>query len=324
MIFIKKILLLFGGNSYEHEVSCSSINFIIENIDTKKYKYEVVGIDYENNWYIVSKNKKITINWIREEKEKINNIISFAKSFDVIFPLIHGNTGEDGKLEALFELNNIKYIGCNSYSSLISYDKLITKLIIDKYKIKQIPYYIYRKNLNLNDINYPVIIKPSKCGSSLGINIAYNKKEVQKYIKESLKYDKNIIIEQYIEHKEEYECAILQNKRKIITSNIGVILNNSNIYDYKAKYKNKVKTDIANISTKLKKEIQRNSKKIFSILGCKDLARIDFLYDLDTHELYFNEINTMPGFTDISMYPKLIKDTGINPKKLITFLIENN
>ena len=324
MIFIKKILILFGGNSYEHEVSCSSVNYIMKNIDTKKYYYELVGLDYFNNWYIVPKNKIITKNWIKEDKEKINNIIQFTKLFDVVFSIIHGNTGEDGKLISFLELNNIKYIGCNSYSSLISYDKLLTKLILEKYNIKQVPYYIYNKNINLKDIKYPVIIKPCKCGSSLGINIANNKREILRYIKEALKYDKKIIIEQYIVNKEEYECAILQHNNKLIVSNIGVILNNSNVYDYKAKYKNKVKTEIANINIKLKKEIQKNAKKIFRILGCKDLARIDFLYDIDNHELYFNEINTIPGFTDISMYPKLIKEIGIKPKKLITFLIENN
>ena len=178
MIFIKKILILFGGNSYEHEVSCSSVNYIMKNIDTKKYYYELVGLDYFNNWYIVPKNKIITKNWIKEDKEKINKIIQFTKLFDVVFSIIHGNTGEDGKLVSLFEINNIKYIGCNSYSSLISYDKLLTKLILEKYNIKQVPYYIYNKNINLKDIKYPVIIKPCKCGSSLGINIANNKREI--------------------------------------------------------------------------------------------------------------------------------------------------
>ena len=324
MIIIKKILVLFGGNSYEHSVSCESVNFIINNIDKKKYEYELVGIDYDNCWYIVDKNKIITSKWRREEKEKINNIINYVKKFDIVFPVIHGNTGEDGKLQAIFELNNINYIGCNSYSSIICYDKLLTKTVLEKYGITQVPYYIYSKDLNLNEIKYPVIIKPCKCGTSLGISIANNKKEVQHCIKEALKYDNNIVIEHYIKNKYEYECAILQCKKKIIVSDIGIILNDGAFYDYRSKYKNKIKTDIAKIDTKIKKQIQHCAKKIFKYLNCKDLARVDFLYDIDTNEYYFNEINTMPGFTEISMYPKLIKNSGINAKKLITFLIENN
>ena len=178
--------------------------------------------------------------------------------------------------------------------------------------------------MNLNEIEYPIIIKPCKCGSSLGINVAKNKKEALKCINEALKYDNSIILEQYIENKEEYECAILQDKKKTIVSDIGIILNNGCIYDYKAKYKTKIETDIANINTKLKKEIQSTAKKIFHILGCKDLSRVDFLYDIDNKEIYFNEINTMPGFTEISMYPKLMNIKGVNAKKLISILIENN
>ena len=296
MIYIKKILILFGSNSYEHEVSCDSVNFVIKNIDTKKYNYDIVGIDYNNNWYLLNKNIKITPKWLNE----------------------------DGKLQILFELNNINYVGCDSYSSIISYDKLLTKLILEKYNIKQVKYYIYQKDMNLNEIEYPIIIKPCKCGSSLGINVAKNKKEALKCINEALKYDNSIILEQYIENKEEYECAILQDKKKTIVSDIGIILNNGCIYDYKAKYKTKIETDIANINTKLKKEIQSTAKKIFHILGCKDLSRVDFLYDIDNKEIYFNEINTMPGFTEISMYPKLMNIKGVNAKKLISILIENN
>ena len=322
MIFIKKILILFGGNSYEHEVSCNSVNYIIKNIDKKKYYYEVVGIDYNNSWYKINDNPIINTKWKRENK--VDNIIKYIKKFDVVFPVIHGNNGEDGKLQSIFELNNINYIGCNSYTSIICYDKLLTKLILEKHNIKQVKYYIYDKNLNLKEIEYPVIIKPCKCGSSIGISIANNYKEIKNSINNALKYDSNIIIEQYIKNKEEYECAILQNKKKLIVSDIGIILNNSNLYDYKAKYKNKIDTDIANINIKTKNILKKKAKNIFKILNCKDLSRIDFIYDKDKDIYYFNEINTMPGFTEISMYPKLIKNKGINAKKLITLLIENN
>lgn len=324
MIFIKKILILFGGNSFEHEISCNSVNYIIKNISNKDYIYELVGIDYDNSWYKIDSDKEITKKWIKGKKIIITNIFDYLNKFDIVLPIIHGNMGEDGKLATLFELNNTKYVGCDSYSSLICYDKMLTKLFLEKHNIPQIPYIIYNDNIDLNTIPYPVIIKPCKCGSSIGISIANNKKEVKKAINEALKYDKNIIIEKYIKNKKEIECAILQDKKKIIASDIGEILNDGNFYDFKAKYKNKIKTDLSSLNNKVKKEIQECSKKIFNILKCKDLARVDFLYDLDTNIWYFNEINTMPGFTEISMYPKLIKEKGIGAKKLISILLNNN
>ena len=155
---MKNVLILFGGNSYEHEVSCNSVNFIIKNIDTSLFNFNLVGIDFDNKWYEVNKNLKIDINWKNNIIKQVDNINNYLKEFDIVFPIIHGNTGEDGKLQSLFELNNIKYVGCNSYSSLICYDKLITKLILDKYNIPQVPYIIYSENLDLDSIIYPVII----------------------------------------------------------------------------------------------------------------------------------------------------------------------
>lgn len=312
------VLILFGGNSFEHEVSCKSVNFILNNIDTKKFKFKLVGIDFDNEWYEVNETI-IDKNWKRENK--IDNIIEYSKDFDIVLPMIHGNTVEDGKLQSLFELYNIKYVGCNSYSSLICYDKLLTKLILEKYDIPQVPYYIYNDNLNLEKIEYPVIIKPCKCGSSIGINIANNKKELKKYLKIALKYDNNIILEKFIKNNRELECAILEDKKKLIISDIGEIINNGSWYDFESKYINQNETVISNIDSKIKKEIQDYSKKIFKIMNCKNLSRVDFIYDLDNKKLYFNEINTIPGFTEISMFPKLISNTGIEFKDIITKLL---
>jgi len=317
---MKKVLILFGGNSYEHDISCSSVNFVKDNIDTKIFTYELVGITKENNWFIVNKSNNIDVNWKENTTNKISNIIEYIKKFDIVFPIIHGNTSEDGKLQSLFELYNIKYVGCNSYSSLISYDKLLTKLILEKHNIPQVPYIIYKKE-NINNIEYPVIIKPCKCGSSIGISIANNKKELIKGIKLAKKYDNNILIEKYLTNKRELECAVLQKKNKLIISDIGEIMNGDTWYDFDSKYKNKTETIISNIDISIKKDIQKYSKKIFEVMECKDMARIDFFYDINSKKLYFNEINTIPGFTDISMYPKLINNLGINSKKLLTILL---
>lgn len=318
---MKKVLILFGGNSYEHEISCMSVNFVKNNIDTNLFNYELVGINKDNDWFIVDKNITIDINWKENIISKIHNIIEYMKKFDIVFPVIHGNTSEDGKLQSLFELYNIKYIGCNSYSSLICYDKLLTKIILEKYNIPQVPYILYNENTKLNSIQYPVIVKPCKCGSSIGISVANNKKQLLKSIKLAKKYDNNIIIEKYLTNKRELECAILENKNKLIISNIGEIVNNDSWYDFDSKYKIKTDTIISNIDEQIKKEIQKYSIIVFKTLKCKDMARIDFFYDLKENKLYFNEINTIPGFTEISMYPKLIDNVGINAKKLLTILL---
>ena len=318
---MKKVLILFGGNSFEHDISCKSVNFIIDNIDSNIFNYKLVGIDYNNDWYLINYKEKIDSNWKNNNITRIDNIIEFAKNFDIVFPIIHGNTVEDGKLQSMFELCNIKYVGCNSICSLTCYDKMLTKLVLEKYNIPQVPYIIYNKNMKLDNIEYPVIIKPCKCGSSIGITVAYNKKEFKKGIKKALKYDKKIIIEKYIKNNRELECAILKDKKRLIISDIGEIINNGEWYDYKRKYVNESKTVISDIDKSIKEQIKKYSNFIFNILECDKLSRIDFLYDLDSNKLYFNEINTMPGFTEISMYPRLINNEGISFKDMVTRIL---
>ena len=318
---MKKVLILFGGNSYEHEISCLSANFIQKYIDNKWFDCKFVGIDLDNKWYEINSNNKINIHWKNNIVKEINNIIKYLKNFDIVFSIIHGNTCEDGKLQSLFELYNIKYVGCDPYSSLICYDKLLTKLVLEKHDIMQIPYNIYNDKLNIELLDYPVIVKPCKCGSSIGISVARNKRELNKAIKIAKKYDEKIIIEKYITNKRELECAILENNNNLIILDIGEIMNNNSFYDFNLKYKVNTKTCISNIDKNIKKQIKNTSTQIFKILGCKGLARIDFFFDLDNKKLYFNEINTVPGFTKNSMYPLLIKNCGINYKKLITILL---
>ena len=319
--YLKNVLILFGGNSFEHEISCKSVNFIINNIDTNKFNYKLVGIDFDNTWYEINNIENIDINWKNNNISKIDNIIKYSKQFDILFPVMHGNGAEYGKLQSIFELYNIKYVGCDSYSSLVCYDKLLTKLFLEKYSIPQVPYIVYNENLNLNNIKYPVIVKPCKCGSSIGISVVKNKKDLKKAIKLAYKYDNNVIIENYIENNRELECAILENNKKLIISDIGEITTNGNWYSYDSKYNIKTDTVISNIEDNIKKEIKNYSKKIFKILNCKHLSRIDYIYDIDNNKIYFNEINTMPGLTNISMYPILMENSGINNKELISELL---
>ena len=322
---MKKILVLFGGNSYEHYISCLSAKTILENIDKKKYDITTVGISKDNTWYIYNDTLDTLIkDWTKGKINKIDNIIEFLKSFDKVFPIIHGNPLENGNLQGLFNLFDIKYVGTDLLGSIISYDKDLTKIICEKNNIPQVPYITITDNKSLKniDIDYPVIIKPAKCGSSIGINIANNIKEVNKYIKEAFKYDNKVIIEKFIKSRE-LECAVLYDK-KLKVSTVGEIKSVNTFYDYDAKYVSDSELIIpAKISKELQKHIQDLSLKIFNILELKDLSRIDFLYDYNNEKLYFNEVNTMPGFTSISMYPLLFKEKDISIQELITKLIEN-
>lgn len=321
---MKKILILFGGNSHEHAISCKSAKTILTHIDKSLYNITAVGIDHQNNWYLYLDDiNLIDESWQNRNIEKITNIIEFLKQFDKIFPVIHGNPEENGNIQGMFNLFNIEYIGTDLLGSIISYDKELTKIICNHHKIPQVPYITINENKKIKNIpfSYPIIIKPAKCGSSIGINIASNVKELNEYVNLAFKYDNKVIIEKYIKARE-LECAILETN-KIISSPIGEIRSSNTFYDYEAKYLKDSSLIIpANISKELAKEITELSKKIFNVLSLSTLARIDFLYDYNEEKLYFNEVNTMPGFTDISMYPLLFKEVGINIKNLITKIIE--
>lgn len=322
---MKKILILFGGNSPEHAVSCKSAKTILTNIDKSIYNVTAVGIDMFNDWYIYLDNpNKLDESWKNLEILKIDNIITFLKQFDKVFPIIHGSPLENGQLQGMFNLFNIKYVGTDLLGSIISYDKHLTKIICEHYNIPQVPYQVIYENKKLKNIHleYPVIIKPAKCGSSIGINVANNIKEVNTYLKEAFKYDNKVIIEKYIKSRE-LECALFKDK-KLHISTIGEIKSSNDFYDYEAKYeKDSTLLIPANIPENLSKEITSISAKIFDVLSLSNLARIDFLYDYNQDKLYFNEVNTMPGFTDTSMYPLLFNYEGISIKKLITNIIEH-
>jgi len=305
---MKKVLLIYGGRSTEHEISCKSAESIINNIDNNKYQLHTIFITQNNEWFYNNK--------------KIDNIIEFIKDYDIVFPLTHGNNGEDGKLQGMLDLFKIKYVGSKCGTSYICMDKIRTKQILNYYNIPQVPYQIYEKDKKLI-IPYPVIVKPANGGSSIGIQLANNKKEFNEAIRNALKYDDKIVIEKFIKARE-LECAILEDN-KLIISDIGEIISANTYYDYEAKYQNSNSKVIvsSDINNKIKKQIRQLAKEIFKIMDLKGYARIDFFYDEDLNKIYLNEINTIPGFTEISMFPKLIENEGISYKDLISKLIEN-
>ena len=316
-----KVLFLFGGNSSEHEISCKSVLNVIDNVDNEKLIWRVVGITKDGKWIECDKENIIDGSWY--EMEEINNIIEYIKRYDVVFPVMHGKGGEDGKLQGLFETFGFNFVGCGSETSIIGMDKYLSKIVFNNIGIPQVPYVKYDDNIGeIEELGYPLIIKPCNGGSSIGITKVNNQDELIKGINEAKEYDSNIIVEKFIKARE-FECAVLEDG-DIIVSDIGEILFNNDFYDYEDKYVNEVKLNIpAKVDDEVRKKIQEYSRKVFKSIGGSGLCRIDYLYDEDNNNLYLNEINTLPGFTNISMYPMLMKDIGYSYKDLISTLIDN-
>ena len=339
-----KIGVIFGGMSTENEVSCISGASVIKHLNKEKYNIFPIYIDKIGNWYKV-KLEDIEKSEELENKEHIENITEYLKQMDVIFPVLHGLYGEDGTIQGLFELLKIPYVGCGVLASSVGMDKVYTKLIFEKANINQAKYiyirkynekYIYideefnERILELEDIakitndklRFPVFVKPSNSGSSVGINKAHNIEELKNAIVEAGKYDNKILIEEGIVGKE-VECAVLGNE-DVISSCVGEIKSADEFYSYDAKYNNEnSKTLIpAEISEENSKKIQKLAIKAFKAISGRGLSRVDFFIEDKTQKIYINEINTLPGFTSISMYPKLFEAVGILYEKLLDNLIE--
>ncbi len=344
-----KLAVIFGGISSEHSVSIVSGTSIIEHLDKDKYEIYPIYITKDGQWYKYIKeiNKIKTLNLLEkiEELEKIDNIICYLKKMDVIFPVLHGLGGEDGTIQGLLELINVPYIGCGVLASSIGMDKVYTKMVLDKANIKQAKYeyirkykdeYIYiDKELNesiytleeicekiMNNLKWPIFVKPSNSGSSVGISKVKNKDELKEAIEYASKFDKKLLIEQGIKGRE-LECAILGNE-EAIASCVGEIIAEDEFYSFDAKYKNKTsKIHIpADIEEEIQDEIKKLAIKAFKAIDAKGLSRVDFFLEDITNNIYINEINTLPGFTNISMYPMLFKECKIGYKELLNKLIE--
>ncbi len=344
---MKKIKLgvIFGGMSTENEVSCVSGISVIKHLNHDKYEINPIYIDKTGEWF------KIKIDEIEKEgkelenREKISNIVEYIKTMEVIFPVLHGLYGEDGTIQGFLELLKIPYVGCGVLASSVGMDKAYTKVIFDKANINQTKYvyirkynekYIYvddefdEKILEIDEIlkivisklKFPMFIKPSNSGSSVGINKAHNLEELKFAIEEAAKYDNKILIEEGIFGRE-VECAVLGNE-DVISSCVGEIKSADEFYTYDAKYNNQESKTIipADISKEKSEEIQGLAIKAFKAVDGKGLSRVDFFVENETQKVYINEINTLPGFTNISMYPKLFAQVGINYSKLLDKLIE--
>lgn len=345
-----KVGVIFGGQSTEHEISVISGSSVIKNLNKEKYQICPIYISKEGNWYKYTKPvENVEIFRIGEEPkelEKIDNVFEILKEQEVIVPVLHGLYGEDGTIQGLLELLKVPYVGCKVLASGICMDKVYAKIIFEKAKLNQANYVVISSDkenkytyideemnhrrvkeyeiakIVEEKLNYPVFVKPSNSGSSVGVNKANNSEELIENIEIASKYDKEILIEQGIIGKE-VECAVLGNENVEATC-VGQIMSADEFYDYDSKYKNsESKTVIpAKIDTEISEKIRNMAIKAFKAVGGRGLSRVDFFVENGTDEIYINEINTMPGFTTISMYPKLWEHAGLNYSELLDKLIE--
>ena len=322
-----KVAVIYGGMSNEREVSLISGKNVLDNLDNKKYDIYPIIIEEDGTWTL--------------KGNKIKNIVEVLEEMDVVFPVLHGRYGEDGTLQGLLEILRLPYVGCRVLCSSICMDKVYTKIILEKANINQAKY-IYIKNENQyideefetltlqNDeiidlvnekLKFPVFVKPSNSGSSVGVSKANNGPELIKAIQIASSCDKKVLIEEAIEGKE-VECAVLGNN-KILASTVGEIISAEDFYTYDAKYKNsESKVAIpADFSENKINDIRNLAIKAFRAVDGSGLARIDFFVEKGTEKIYINEINTMPGFTQISMYPQLWEYSGIKYSELLDNLI---
>ena len=342
----KRLGVIFGGMSTENEVSVVSANSVLKNLNQDKYEIYPIYIEKNGNWWTyMGQKEKIELGANIQGKEKIENIVEYLKQLDVVFPVLHGLYGEDGTIQGLLELLKIPYVGCPVLASCIGMDKVYSKVIFNRAGLKQAKYeylrkykekYIYideafhEKIVDIEEavrivsenLKFPMFVKPSNSGSSVGINKAKNKEELEEYIKYAAKFDNKVLVEEGIEGRE-VECAVLGDE-EVVASCVGEIKPAEEFYSYDAKYKNEEsRTEIpADISTEISDKIRKQAIKAFKAIDGKGLSRVDFFIERETNEIYINEINTMPGFTSISMYPKLFAANNISYQELLDKLIE--
>ena len=348
-MYKEKIAVVFGGMSTEHDVSIVSGTSVLKNLNKEKYDIFPIYIDREGKWFKYTK----PINQIEvlnvgdkiEELDTIEEPMEYLKNIDVVFPVLHGLYGEDGTIQGMLELLNKKYVGCKVLASSVCMDKVYAKVIFDKAKINQAKYiyirkagerYIYIDNefneeihsleeiadIVSEKIGFPVFIKPSNSGSSVGINKSHNIEELKEHIKYASQFDKKILIEENICGRE-VECAVLGNE-EVKASCVGEILPAEEFYTFDAKYKNAESRVVipADLPEGISNEIRSTAIKAFKAVDGKGLSRVDFFVENGTNKIIINEINTLPGFTQISMYPKLWEEAGIKYSDLLDELIK--
>lgn len=344
----KTAVVLFGGQSSEHVVSCMSVVNVINHINREKYDLLLIGITEEGRWIKTDSLEAIESGAWREGT--VDAVISpdatkqcvillngghmETVKVDVVFPVLHGLFGEDGTVQGLLELARIPYVGCGVLASAISMDKLYTKIVVDDLGFRQAAYVpVMRSDLADMDavtarveakLSYPVFVKPSNAGSSRGVARADDRAELEAALLEAEKHDRKILVEETIKGRE-VECAVFGGGLiPVEASGVGEILAAAEFYDFDAKYYNSDSRTVVNpeLPKDAANEIRRAAKAIFEAVDGYGLARVDFFVK-DDGTVVFNEINTLPGFTAISMYPMLWEAAGVSKDELVDRLMEH-
>jgi len=302
-----RVAVIYGGRSGEHEVSLRSAKSIIEAMDTEKYNVL---------HYLISKEGKWSPRPIVPEPNGNPEI-------DVVFPALHGTFGEDGTMQGLLELANLPYVGAGVLASSLSMDKEMMKRVAAARGLPVVDYFVVPECGSFEfDLDFPKFVKPANLGSSVGISKVQNEQELMAAIELARSYDRKVIVERGITGRE-FECAVLGNESPVASVPCE-ILPSRDFYDYEDKYiLDKARTVLpAGLSPEKTAELQGLAVGCYRAVECEGMARVDFLLESATDRLYINEINTIPGFTSISMYPKMWEYSGLPMPKLIDRLIE--
>lgn len=346
---MKKLCVVFGGRSPEHDISLKSVTSVLNNLDKSKYEITTLGITKSGAWYIYTGDyaKIIDSSW---EKDTVNlkkavispdaedkciivfeNETTVSKLYpDVIFPVLHGEYGEDGTIQGLFELSDIKYVGMGVLSSANGMDKIYSKLVFKDAGIPQADWVVYRNGDDIdekiseieNKLGYPCFVKPACTGSSVGVGKAHTREELRSAIENAAKFDRKVLIEENIDGHE-VETAVLGNF-DAEAATVGEIMPTVEFYDFDAKYNdNSTQLQIpAELPAETTEQIRKYAVTAFKALDGQGLSRVDFFVKYSDGSVILNEINTLPGFTDISMYPKLWGAVGLGYGELLDKLIE--
>lgn len=344
------VCVLFGGVSPEHEVSLRSAEFILNSLDTSRYNIFPVGITKDGNWILFTghdysmlpsgewqdypQNRRAAISPVRGQ-----GLLSFEgdcvvrERIDVVFPVLHGANGEDGAMQGLLQLAGIPYVGSHVAASAVAMDKTLTKLVAEHAGITQAAWQLVRRSELDNRMEpvldslekrftYPMFVKPAGTGSSVGVSKAADRRALREALLMAGAYDEKVLVEEYIPGRE-VEVAVMGNENPV-ASICGEIDSGAEFYDYDAKYITDTSTAYvpARIAEDVAEQVRDLAVKVYRVIGCQGLSRVDFFVTEDARRVVFNEINTIPGFTSISMYPKLFAASGIPAGKLLDSLIE--
>ena len=344
----KTVAVIFGGQSSEHIVSCMSVQNVAGQIDREAYDVLLIGITEEGHWVKADslesiqdgswKNSKVSAVISPDATDKCVILSEDGKwkkvKIDVVFPVLHGLYGEDGTIQGILELAGIPYVGCGVLASAVSMDKLYTKIIVDTLGIRQAAYVpVYREELaDMNRVaekiegkfSYPVFVKPSNAGSSKGVGKAENREELEAALTEAASHDRKILVEETI-IGHEVECAVFGGGNvPVKASGVGEIMAAAEFYDFDAKYYNADSKTVVNppLPGNAAEEVRKAAVEIFKAVDGYGLSRVDFFVK-ENGEVVFNEINTLPGFTAISMYPMLWEAAGMDKKALVQALLDH-